>query len=44
MRRTPDEQHFGHVFMTMENDFAVYEPFCANYNLALDLIGEEDGN
>lgn len=44
VRRTPDEQHFGHVFMTMEEDFSVYEPFCANYNLALDLINQEAHN
>lgn len=44
VRRAPDEQHFGHVFMTMEEDFAVYEPFCANYNLALDLINQEAHN
>ncbi|KAJ1019972.1 hypothetical protein NDA16_004253 [Ustilago loliicola] len=44
VRRPPDEQHFGHVFMTMEEDFAVYEPFCANYNLALDLINQEAHN
>ncbi|SPO32383.1 related to CDC24 - GTP/GDP exchange factor for Cdc42p [Ustilago trichophora] len=44
VRRTPDEQHFGHVFMTMEEDFAVYEPFCANYNIALDLINQEAHN
>ncbi len=30
--------------MTMEEDFAVYEPFCANYNLALDLINQEAHN
>lgn len=44
VRRPPDEQHFGHVFMTMEEDFAVYEPFCANYNIALDLINQEAHN
>ena len=44
VRRPPDEQHFGHVFMTMEEDFTVYEPFCANYNLALDLINQEAHN
>lgn len=44
VRRPPDEQHFGHVFMTMEDDFSVYEPFCANYNLALDLITQEAHN
>ncbi len=30
--------------MTMEDDFTVYEPFCANYNLALDLINQEAHN
>ncbi|SNX82107.1 related to CDC24 - GTP/GDP exchange factor for Cdc42p [Melanopsichium pennsylvanicum] len=44
VRRPPDEQHFGHVFRTMEEDFAVYEPFCANYNVALDLINQEAHN
>lgn len=44
VRRPADEQHFGHVFMTMEDDFTVYEPFCANYNVALELIAQEAHN
>ncbi|PWN48843.1 hypothetical protein IE53DRAFT_318658 [Violaceomyces palustris] len=44
VRRPPDEQHFGHVFRTMEEDFAVYEPFCANYAQALDIINAEAHN
>ncbi|CEH19444.1 Invasion-inducing protein TIAM1/CDC24 and related RhoGEF GTPases [Ceraceosorus bombacis] len=40
-RRPPDEQHFGHVFQTMEQEFSVYEPFCANYAQALDIISAE---
>ncbi|PWY98848.1 hypothetical protein BCV70DRAFT_192816 [Testicularia cyperi] len=44
VRRPTNEQHFGHVFMTMEEDFTVYEPFCANYNIALDLITQEAQN
>lgn len=44
VRRPVDDQHFGHVFRTMENDFAVYEPFCANYAQALDIINAEAPN
>lgn len=44
VRRPADDQHFGHVFRTMEADFAVYEPFCANYAQALDIIGLEAPN
>lgn len=40
-RRTPEEQHFGHVFRSMEADFSVYEPFCANYAQALEVIARE---
>ncbi|CAD6949376.1 unnamed protein product [Tilletia caries] len=43
-RRPPDDQHFGHAVMAMESDFAVYEPFCANYNKALDTITAETQN
>ncbi|KAK0544784.1 Guanine nucleotide exchange factor for Cdc42p [Tilletia horrida] len=43
-RRPPEDQHFGHAVMAMENDFAVYEPFCANYSLALDTINSETPN
>ncbi|SPO36813.1 related to CDC24 - GTP/GDP exchange factor for Cdc42p [Pseudozyma flocculosa] len=44
VRRPADEQHFGHVFKTMEEDFTVYEPFCANYANALELITAEASN
>lgn len=40
-RRAPEEQHFGHVFRSMEADFSVYEPFCANYAQALEVISRE---
>ncbi|KAE8232245.1 hypothetical protein CF326_g2726 [Tilletia indica] len=43
-RRPADDQHFGHAVMAMESDFAVYEPFCANYNKALDTITAETQN
>ncbi|KDN53627.1 hypothetical protein K437DRAFT_3872 [Tilletiaria anomala UBC 951] len=43
-RRPVDDQHFGHVFRTMERDFTVYEPFCANYAQALDIISAEASN
>lgn len=39
--RAPEEQHFGHVFRSMEDDFSVYEPFCANYARALEIISRE---
>ena len=44
VRRPQDEQHFGHVFKMMEEDFTVYEPFCANYASALELITSEASN
>lgn len=44
VRRPADDQHFGHVFRTMESDFAVYETFCANYAQALDIINAEASN
>ena len=40
-RRLPRDQHFGHVFRSMEDDFSVYEPFCANYSQALEIINRE---
>ncbi|KAK0529521.1 Guanine nucleotide exchange factor for Cdc42p [Tilletia horrida] len=43
-RRPSDDQHFGHAVMAMESDFAVYEPFCANYSQALDTINAETPN
>ncbi|KAL9932549.1 hypothetical protein V8E36_008666 [Tilletia maclaganii] len=43
-RRPSEDQHFGHAVMAMESDFAVYEPFCANYSQALDTINAETQN
>lgn len=40
-RRPAHEQRFGGIFRDMEDDFAVYQPFCANYNQALEAIGAE---
>ncbi|WFD29535.1 Guanine nucleotide exchange factor for Cdc42p [Malassezia sp. CBS 17886] len=40
-RRPAEDQHFGGIFRSMETDFAVYEPFCANYAQALDIITDE---
>lgn len=40
-RRPPSEQRFGGIFRDMEDDFSVYEPFCANYAQALDVISTE---
>ncbi|KAJ9076711.1 Guanine nucleotide exchange factor for Cdc42p [Entomophthora muscae] len=36
-----EEQRFGGLFMTMEEAFSVYEPFCANYGHASDLAVKE---
>ncbi|WFC97902.1 Guanine nucleotide exchange factor for Cdc42p [Malassezia yamatoensis] len=40
-RRPLIEQRFGGIFRDMEEDFSVYEPFCANYAQALDVIVAE---
>ncbi|KAF9174892.1 hypothetical protein BGX21_006832 [Mortierella sp. AD011] len=37
----PQEQNFGQVFLQHEEAFAVYEPFCANFNEASKLILSE---
>ncbi|CAG8519631.1 5966_t:CDS:2, partial [Scutellospora calospora] len=34
---SPEEQRFGSLFIQMEENFAVYEPFCANYQSASEL-------
>lgn len=39
--RPPQEQRFGNLFITLEEAFAVYEPFCANYETAQDLVVQE---
>ncbi|CAG8674600.1 15281_t:CDS:2, partial [Cetraspora pellucida] len=36
-----EEQSFGSLFIQMEENFAVYEPFCANYQSASDLVIQE---
>ncbi|KAI0216115.1 Guanine nucleotide exchange factor for Cdc42p [Massospora cicadina] len=36
-----EEQRFGGLFMTMEEAFSVYEPFCANYGNASDIAVKE---
>ncbi|CAG8446669.1 4148_t:CDS:2 [Dentiscutata heterogama] len=38
---SPEEQRFGSLFIQMEENFAVYEPFCANYQSASDLVIQE---
>ncbi|CAG8679152.1 20784_t:CDS:10, partial [Gigaspora margarita] len=38
---SPEEQRFGTLFIQMEENFAVYEPFCANYVSASDLVIQE---
>ncbi|KAF9906534.1 hypothetical protein BX616_000701 [Lobosporangium transversale] len=37
----PQDQNFGQVFLQHEEAFAVYEPFCANFNEASKLILSE---
>ncbi|KAL7319383.1 Guanine nucleotide exchange factor for Cdc42p [Mucor circinelloides] len=36
-----EEQNFGALFSQMEDQFAVYEPYCANYFSAQDLVVQE---
>nr|CAG8560715.1 11486_t:CDS:10 [Entrophospora candida] len=40
----PSEQRFGILFIQMEDAFTVYEPFCANYQSASELIIKEKPN
>lgn len=39
--KAPQEQRFGSLFISMEELFQVYEPFCANYQAAQDLVSQE---
>ncbi|OAD69987.1 hypothetical protein PHYBLDRAFT_96834, partial [Phycomyces blakesleeanus NRRL 1555(-)] len=39
--RAPQEQRFGNMFIQLEEAFAVYEPFCANFQRAQDLVLQE---
>ncbi|KAH8914513.1 hypothetical protein BT69DRAFT_1039547 [Atractiella rhizophila] len=38
----PSEQRFGQLFLAMEDGFACYEPFCANFTAAQDLAMAEN--
>ncbi|KAG9295693.1 hypothetical protein G9A89_001710 [Geosiphon pyriformis] len=38
------EQRFGYLFLSMEENFEVYQPFCANYQSASDLVIQERQN
>ncbi|CAG8480089.1 2244_t:CDS:2 [Ambispora gerdemannii] len=38
------EQRFGFLFVSMEENFEVYQPFCANYQYASDLVIQERQN
>ncbi|KAI8980335.1 hypothetical protein BDB01DRAFT_843898 [Pilobolus umbonatus] len=39
--KSPEEQRIGSVFIQMEESFSVYEPYCANYYSAQDLVVQE---
>ncbi|KAF7721167.1 hypothetical protein EC973_005149 [Apophysomyces ossiformis] len=39
--KAPEDQRWGHLFVQMEEPFAVYEPYCANYYSAQDLVVQE---
>lgn len=36
-----DSQQLGHIFHSMEDEFSLYEQFCANYAHALQTISDE---
>ncbi|KAI7890473.1 uncharacterized protein EV154DRAFT_538349 [Mucor mucedo] len=39
--KSPQEQRIGLLFLQMEESFSVYEPYCANYFPAQDLVVQE---
>ncbi|KAI7903535.1 uncharacterized protein BX663DRAFT_551254 [Cokeromyces recurvatus] len=39
--KSPEEQRIGLLFIQMEDSFSVYEPYCANYYSAQDLVVQE---
>ncbi|KAI9269651.1 hypothetical protein EDC94DRAFT_645910 [Helicostylum pulchrum] len=39
--KSPEEQRIGLLFIDMEEAFSVYEPYCANYFSAQDLVVQE---
>ncbi|SCZ94610.1 BZ3500_MvSof-1268-A1-R1_Chr12-3g03996 [Microbotryum saponariae] len=40
--RPPEEQHFGNLFLQMEEHFSIYEPYCANLTSAQELAMAEN--
>lgn len=40
--QTENNQRFGHLFKQMEDNFSVYEPYCANLTAAQDLAIHEN--
>ncbi|KDQ21397.1 hypothetical protein BOTBODRAFT_50042 [Botryobasidium botryosum FD-172 SS1] len=38
------QQRWGHAFTSMEQGFVVYEPYCANYTSASELLQVEEQN
>lgn len=41
VEKSPQEQRIGLLFIQMEESFSVYEPYCANYFPAQDLVVQE---
>ncbi|CAH7671680.1 expressed protein [Phakopsora pachyrhizi] len=41
-RLPADDQRFGHLFVTLEELFSCYEPFCANFACASQLAQDEN--
>ncbi|EIE82381.1 hypothetical protein RO3G_07086 [Rhizopus delemar RA 99-880] len=41
VEKSAEQQRIGNLFCKMEEDFAVYEPYCANYYSAQDLVVQE---
>ncbi|ORZ13625.1 hypothetical protein BCR42DRAFT_394033 [Absidia repens] len=41
VHRAPESQRFGQLFISNEKPFAVYEPFCANFQTAQNLVNRE---
>ncbi|KAL0079249.1 hypothetical protein J3Q64DRAFT_1682463 [Phycomyces blakesleeanus] len=41
VEKSPEEQRVGYLFTQMEDAFAVYEPYCANYFSAQYLVVQE---
>lgn len=37
-----ENQRFGHLFVSMEDAFSCYEPYCANFTAANDLVMQEN--